>query len=158
MTGIRRAPVAHHESAARDSELHGPVDSQTGRAGLPYTDLDANAAESRERQVTNLSPQIDEKIPRWDVALEALMREEHQHLGRPIGLGDVQRLARQYAIRFDDMMTTLFELMIHRKWEYRDEHGTPVPVTREQFERLAGNGRIEIGDVSDYTGGWRPVL
>jgi hypothetical protein len=42
------------------------------------------------------------------VALEALVKEEHQKLVRPLYLDDFQRLAKQYTIRLDDIMVTLF--------------------------------------------------
>ena len=37
-------------------------------------------------------------IPKWDVALEALIKEEQQKLGRALYLDDFRRLAQQYTI------------------------------------------------------------
>jgi hypothetical protein len=108
-------------------------------------------------RMMTISTQFDEAIPEWDIALEALIREEQQKLGRPLVLGDFQRLCLKFVIRFDDMMETLFELVIRGKWAYYDEQGAPVTITREQFERLRCNGRIEVGDVRHFTGGWRAL-
>lgn len=103
------------------------------------------------------STQFDEAIPEWDVALEALIREEHDKLGRPLVLADFQRLSRQYAIRYDDMMATLFELVIRGRWAYFDEQGMSVPVTREHYEQLCSNGRIEFADVRSFRGDFRAL-
>ncbi len=104
-----------------------------------------------------ISTEFNEPVPDWDVALEALILEEHRKLGRPLGLGDFKRLSHEYAIRFDDMMATLFELVVQGRWAYRDEHGAPVAIGREQYEQLKRNGRVEIADVRDFTGNWRAI-
>lgn len=102
-----------------------------------------------------ISSEFNEPIPDWDVALEALIREESRNLDRPLTLGDFQRLSRQHAIRFDDLMATLFELTIRGRWAYHDEQGATVDITRDLYESLRRNGRIEVADVRDFTGDWR---
>ncbi|HFQ91729.1 MAG TPA: hypothetical protein ENK29_02480 [Chromatiales bacterium] len=111
----------------------------------------------RENGVFHISSEFHEEIPKWDVALEALARETCQHLERPLNQLDVRRLARQYAIRFDDIMITLFELVIHGKWVYLDETGKPREITREVLDGLYVNGRLEERDLVDFAGGWRPA-
>lgn len=113
--------------------------------------------DGQEDKVFKISSEFNEEIPQWDVALEALTREECQHLGRPINQLDVRRLARQYAIRFDDIMITLFELVIHGKWVYLDEAGCAQEITREVLDDLYVNGRLEERDLVAFSGGWRPV-
>ncbi len=102
-----------------------------------------------------ISSEFNEPVPEWDVALEALIREETQTLGRPLSIADFQRLSRVHAIRFDDLMATLFELAIRGRWAYQDEQGATVEITRELYDSLRRNGRIEVADVSDFTGEWR---
>lgn len=102
-----------------------------------------------------ISTEFDEAIPEWDVALEALIREEHQKLGRPLTFGDFQRLSRQYAIRFDDLVATVFELAFHGHWVYHDEQGMPVAITHALYEDLRRDGRIEVADLRAFTGDWR---
>lgn len=104
-----------------------------------------------------ISTEFDEEIPKWDVALEALIREEYRKLGRAVGIEDYRRLAAQYAIRFDDIMVTVFELTVHGEWEYLDAQGRARPITREAVERLYVNGRLDADDVRAYSGGWRPA-
>jgi hypothetical protein len=98
----------------------------------------------------------DEAIPEWDVALEALLKEEQQKLGRSLRNDDFRRLTKQYAIRYDDMIATLFELCIHGEWEYHDAEGHVCPITRVAYEQLTAAGRLKEQDLKAYHGGWSP--
>ncbi len=104
-----------------------------------------------------ISTDFDEEIPRWDVALEALVREEYQHLGRPLSHGDFRRLASRYAIRFDDIMATLFELAMAGEWEYLQAGGERLAITPELVAGLYTNARLDERDLKAFTGGWRPL-
>ena len=104
-----------------------------------------------------ISSEFNEEIPKWDVALEALTREECKHKGGPIHKADIRRLASQYAIRFDDIMITLFELAIHGKWVYLDKSGCLQEITREMLDELYVNGRLEEKDLKDFMGCWQPA-
>lgn len=105
----------------------------------------------------SVSTDFDEEIPQWDVAIEALIREEFQKQRRFLLIADFDRLAQQYAIRFDDIIATVFALAVHGKWIYLDEHGTAQALTRERVARLSARGRLERKDVEKFTGGWRPA-
>lgn len=102
---------------------------------------------------------IDEPIavPRWDVALEALVREEYQKEGEPLMVADLRRLAMEYAIRFDDIVVTLFELCMHGEWQYRDRDGNIDEMTRERYEELISAGRLKDQDLQRFDGGWSPL-
>jgi len=95
-------------------------------------------------------------IPKWDVALEALVKEEHQKLGRLLSLDDFRRLAQQYTIRLDDIMVTLFELCVHGEWQYRGSDGKPQAITRGLLEELTAGGRLKDDDLKNFSGGWVP--
>ncbi len=99
-------------------------------------------------------PEVD--VPKWDVALEALAAEEYQKLGRPLTVEDFSRLAKEYAIRFDDIMVTIFELCLHDEWSFLDENGQERPLDREEVEALYVNGRIREEDMAALPGTWRP--
>lgn len=114
-------------------------------------------AKGEEPIVVNVSTDFNEEIPQWDVAIEALIREEFDKQRRILGVEDFDRLAQQYVIRFDDMMTTAFELVIHGKWVYLDEHGVCGGITRESVDNLSRVGRLQRRDVERFTGGWRPA-
>ena len=114
-------------------------------------------AQGEEPVVLNVSTDFDEAIPQWDIAIEALIREEYHKQRRMLDVEDFDRLARQYAIRFDDMMTTAFELVLHGKWIYLDGRGAGPRITREGVTRLSADGRLQRSDVAAFTGGWRPT-
>lgn len=97
------------------------------------------------------------QVPKWDIALEALVKEEQQKLGRPVDLDDFRRLAQEYTIRLDDIMVTMFELCIHGQWQYRDGNGAIKPITRELLDELTAAGRMKDEDVRNFSGGWSPI-
>jgi len=105
--------------------------------------------------VIQISTEFDEEIPRWDVALESLLNEEHHRLGRALQIDDFHHLAAQHAIRFDDIMATLFELVLNGNWRYAD-HDDPRPLTRDRVNRLYINGRLDPVDVREFRGEWSP--
>ena len=96
------------------------------------------------------------QIPKWDVALEALVKEEQQKVGRPLVLDDFQRLAQQYTIRLDDIMVTMFELCIHGQWRYHNDGGESREITRELLDELTAGGRLKDEDLKNFPGGWTP--
>ena len=98
----------------------------------------------------------EESIPKWDVALEALTREEYKNSGNPLRLDDFLKLAKEHAIRFDDIMVTMFELVLNDKWRYCDNDGNEVSITRKEVNDLYVNGRLNEKDVQDYQGLWSP--
>lgn len=98
----------------------------------------------------------DVEITKWDVALEALAREESRLLGRPLRMEDFQRLARTHAIRLDDLMVTLFELVIQGEWIYRDAQGRQQAFDRDTLDGLFVNRRLQEADLLAFTGGWEP--
>ena len=98
----------------------------------------------------------DTEVPSWDVALASLVQEESEKLARGLRLADFQRLAAQHAIRFDDIMATLFELVIQGEWVYQDPDGVDCPISRDEVEKLYVGGRLVEADVNQYTGYWFP--
>ena len=95
-----------------------------------------------------ISTELDEEIPRWDVALESLVNEEHQKLGRALRIDDFHHLAARHAIRFDDIMATVFELVLNGNWRYTDPDD-PRPLTRDRVDHLYISGRLDPVDVRD---------
>lgn len=114
-------------------------------------------AQGEEPIVINISTDFDEEIPQWDVAIEALIREEFQKQRRMLVVEDFDRLAQQFVIRFDDMMTTAFELVLHGKWIYLEGADSDRHLTRAVIDKLRAHGRLQRKDVEHFTGGWRPA-
>lgn len=108
-------------------------------------------------EVRKVNARQDVEITQWDVALEALAREESRLLGRPLRMEDFRRLARAHAIRLDDLMVTLFELAIQGEWIYRDAQGRQQAFDRETLDGLFVNRRLQEADLLAFTGSWEPV-
>ncbi len=100
---------------------------------------------------------FDEEIPKWDIALAALAREDFEKGGRNLTLADFRRQASEHAIRFDDIMVTVFELCIQGEWQYQDAEGRDRAITRDEVNNLYIGGRLAEKDVADYTGSWYPL-
>jgi hypothetical protein len=100
--------------------------------------------------------QSDENMPKWDVALASLARDACDHKGGPLSLEDFRGLARQHAIRFDDIMETMFLLVIHGQWSYRDRSGKIQRLGQETLDRLYVKRRLSEQDVAAFDGGWEP--
>lgn len=99
----------------------------------------------------------EEDFPKWDVALEALVREEHKKQERPLLTEDFLRLAKEHAIRFDDIMDTVLRMVILEAWVYTDSNGKVQPITQEEFDKMYEGGRLKDEDLHEYTGSWIPA-
>ncbi len=99
----------------------------------------------------------DIEIPKWDIALAGLARETSRRLGRALTLDDFRGLAREHAIRLDDIMVTLFQLVIHGEWEYRDASGRRRALDQDTLDGLYVNRRLTDEDLAAFTGSWRPL-
>ena len=105
-------------------------------------------------------PPSDEPIsvPLWDVALEALIVEEYQRTGRPVTTEDIQRLAGEHTIRFDDIVDALLCLVRHNNWCYADPQRGPRPLSKDELNLLdTSERRIQPRDLRDFSGGWQPA-
>jgi len=100
---------------------------------------------------------VDVEVPRWDIALASLASEEAGKLNRGLTIKDFEHLAEEHAIRFDDIMVTMFELVIQGKWKYLDDNGINKIISRDEIEKLYVGGRLAKADVMQYTGQWIPL-
>ncbi len=97
------------------------------------------------------------EVPKWDVALESLISEEYRKKGEDLTNEDFTRLAKAHAIRYDDIMETVFSLCISGVWTYLNAEGDVEEITREQIDKLYVNARLVSKDLREFTGGWRPL-
>jgi len=96
------------------------------------------------------TPDVD--VPAWDVALANLAREEFGKKGAPLTMDDFTRLAKEYTIRLDDIMVTMFEMVIAGEWKYEGEQ----TIERKTLNDLYVGGRLHAKDLEPFTGGWSP--
>ena len=99
---------------------------------------------------------FDEEVPKWDIALAALAKEEAGIMGQGLMVKDFHRLAEAHTIRFDDIMVTMFELVIQGEWKYQDTNGAERAITRDEVDKLYVGGRLADADVMQYLGLWSP--
>lgn len=96
-------------------------------------------------------------MPKWDVALEALLKEQHEKKSVALSLADLREIAKQYGIRFDDIMDTLLIMCTEQRWEYHDGSGMIRAITLSEIEQLFAHGRLRDEDMDAYDGVWQPV-
>jgi hypothetical protein len=99
---------------------------------------------------------FDEEVPKWDIALAALAKEEAGVMGEGLMVKDFHRLAEEHTIRFDDIMVTMFELVIQGEWKYVDTDGAERNITKDEVDKLYVGGRLAEADVMQYLGLWSP--
>ena len=95
----------------------------------------------------------DVEVMQWDIALANLAKEAYQKKSEPLTMDDFTELANEYHIRLDDIMITMFELVIHGEWIYEGE----TEITRGTLSDLYVNGRLHAKDLAFFTGAWRPA-
>lgn len=95
-------------------------------------------------------------IPEWDVALAGLAEETFSTKGSGLKLIDFKKLAADYNIRLDDIMITMFQLVIHGEWTYENKDGKPQDITQDTLDNLYVNRRLTELDLQDFTGSWQP--
>jgi hypothetical protein len=100
---------------------------------------------------SNQDPDID--VPAWDVALANLAREEFNKKGASLTLDDFTRLAKEYTIRLDDIMVTMFEMVIAGEWKYEGKQ----KIERDTLNNLYVGGRLHAKDLEPFDGGWSPL-
>jgi len=100
--------------------------------------------------MTNANNDID--VPAWDVALANLVKEEFGKKNVPLTLEDFNHLAKEYTIRLDDIMVTMFEMVIAGEWKYEGEQ----VIVRDTLNDLYVGGRLHAKDLEPFTGGWSP--
>jgi len=96
-------------------------------------------------------------IPAWDVALASLIRDVCREKGEALTIADFSLLAREHAIRFDDIMETVFALCIHGQWRYCGADGHARPITQDEVNRLYVDRRLYEKDLREYDGSWSPL-
>ena len=66
---------------------------------------------------------------------------------RQVGIGG--------AIRLDDIMETMFLLVINGQWKYIDSSGREQSLDQETLDKLYVKRRLSEDDLKTFTGGWQ---
>jgi len=132
-----------------DSNINDPDENDPDMPNVKETVLD-------EKTMKELKG-FDEEVPKWDFALAALATEEAGIMGQGLMVKDFHRLAEAHAIRFDDIMVTMFELVIQGEWKYQDIDGAERLITRDEVNKLYVGDRLAEADVMQYLGLWSPA-
>jgi hypothetical protein len=98
----------------------------------------------------------DDNTPKWDVALASLARDEYRSKAAPLTLDDFHRLAREHAIRLDDIMETMFLLAINGEWKYLDASGKEKSLDQATLDSLYIKRRLSEEDLRSFGGSWQP--
>ena len=98
----------------------------------------------------------EESMPKWDVALAAMAGNACKQKAAPLTLVDFHQLASEHAIRLDDIMETMFLLVIHGKWRYTDASGTEQQLDQATLDSLYVKRRLSEKDLATFDGGWQP--
>ena len=101
---------------------------------------------------------MSEKIetPKWDEALANMAYEEFTKRGRPLTQDDFSELADEYSFRLDDIMVTMFQLVINGDWKYVAGNGVEQNFTQDTLDKLYVNRRLKEEDLRSFGGGWSP--
>lgn len=98
----------------------------------------------------------DEKKPKWDVALASLASDEYRKKSVPLRLDDFHAMAREHAIRLDDIMETIFLLTIHKQWKYVDAADKEQSIDQKTLDGLYVKRRLSEKDLEVFDGTWQP--
>jgi len=96
------------------------------------------------------------EIPKWDVALEALVTEEYNTLRRPLALDDFRRLGQAHGIRFHDIMATVYQLEVHGKWRHQGVDGDQA-ASEADLAGLYVHGRLDDDTAEKFSVTWAPI-
>jgi len=85
----------------------------------------------------------------------SLLHEAYDDKQGSLQMADLRALAAEYSMRLDDVVSTLIELASEGGWNYLDEHGEIVALSKTLVE---GKGRLSDNELKALTGSWSPVI
>jgi hypothetical protein len=100
---------------------------------------------------------LNQGMPKWDVAIASMANDHYRKKAGPLTLDDFRSLAREHAMRLDDIMETMFLLAINQEWEYSDAAGEKQPLDQKTLDGLYIKRRLSEEDLSSFDGSWQPT-
>lgn len=98
----------------------------------------------------------DDDMPRWDVAIEGMVKDEYRKQGAPLKMDDFRRLAADYDFRLDDIMETVFLMVMHEAWSYSVDASDSRTLSHEVLVELCTKKRLNDQDLAGINGGFAP--
>ena len=100
--------------------------------------------------------QSDDDMPNWDVAISGMVEEEFRKTGQPLIMDDFKALAREYDFRLDDIMETVFLMMMHEAWAYSPAATDKRQLNHETLVEYCLKKRMSAEDLDAFDGSWQP--
>ncbi len=72
-------------------------------------------------------------------------------------MSDFRRLAKQYAIRLDDIMETMFLLAVNKEWVYTDATGREQALDQGTLDDFYAKKRLTEEELNSFDGLWQPA-
>ncbi|MCB1754372.1 MAG: hypothetical protein KDJ38_02550 [Gammaproteobacteria bacterium] len=101
--------------------------------------------------------QADDDMPRWDEAIAGMVKEEFRNKNAPLVMTDFRRLAKDYDFRLDDIMETMFLMVMHEAWAYQASASDQKELTHETLIEYCTKKRLSEDDLKVFNGTWMPI-
>lgn len=94
--------------------------------------------------------------PLWDEGISSFLNGEYEKTQQPLRSPDLQKFAKEHAVRVGDILETLFLMAIYGEWVYTDEEGSEKLLDENMLNALYAKGRISAEDLDEFDGLWSP--
>ncbi len=99
----------------------------------------------------------DEDMPNWDIAIAGMVNEKYTNTSSPLSLQDFRDLAKEYDFRLDDIMETVFLMVMHNAWEYIASPDDEKVLDHETLIKYCTLKRMSDEDLMVFRGKWKPM-
>lgn len=100
--------------------------------------------------------QSDDDMPSWDIAIAGMVKEEFRNKKAPLEMSDFRLLAKDYDFRLDDIMETMFLMVMHEEWAYHPAANDQKELTHETLIEYCTKKRLSEDDLKIFHGTWTP--
>ncbi len=101
--------------------------------------------------------QSNEDMPNWDIAIAGMVREEFRRKNASLVMKDFRDLAKEYDFRLDDIMETMFLMVMHEAWKYQPSEADQKVLNHETLIEYCTKKRLSEEDLKVFEGTWSPV-
>ncbi len=98
----------------------------------------------------------DDDMPSWDVAIAGMIEEEYRKTKKPLFMQAFRDLASEYDFRLDDIMETVFLMVMHEAWSYNASPDDKKELNHETLVEYCLKKRMTAEDLDLFAGSWQP--